>query len=154
MLNADQSLGHRRFSSQILASQSLRRSRELAAVGSEGPVSGARRDNFRDNFPSTVSRGCSALASRKIPMALARARTWSRSVEAGTDRESGRSPPSGSVSVNCPRLDIVPRSTGAGRCGQAVRLWSSRTGCTNRAVVVTGVFIGPTESLVEGHRHQ
>jgi hypothetical protein len=34
LLNAGQHFGHRRFSSQILASQSLPRSTDLAAVGS------------------------------------------------------------------------------------------------------------------------
>ena len=49
MLNADQHFGHRRFSSQILAFQSLPRSSDLAAVGSGGQVLGARRDSSRDS---------------------------------------------------------------------------------------------------------
>jgi hypothetical protein len=49
LLIADQHFGHRRFSSQILSSQSLPRSSDLAAVGSEGLVLGADRDNFRDS---------------------------------------------------------------------------------------------------------
>ncbi len=39
----------RRFSSQILPSQSLPRSSKLSAVGSGTPVLGAGRDNFRDS---------------------------------------------------------------------------------------------------------
>lgn len=42
----------RRFSSQILAFQSLPRSTDLAAVGSGRPVLAAGRDNFRDSFCS------------------------------------------------------------------------------------------------------
>jgi hypothetical protein len=38
VLNADQHFGHHRFSSQILSSQSLPRSSDLAAVGSGSPV--------------------------------------------------------------------------------------------------------------------
>src|ERR1041385_461390 len=40
---------HLRFFSEILASQSLLRSNDLAAVGSGSPVWGAGRDNFRDD---------------------------------------------------------------------------------------------------------
>ena len=56
MLNADQHFGHRRFSSQILAFQSLPRSSELAAVGSRGQVLGAGRDNFRDTLKQAPQR--------------------------------------------------------------------------------------------------
>jgi PHD/YefM family antitoxin component YafN of YafNO toxin-antitoxin module len=49
LLNADQHFGHRRFSSQILAFQSLPRSSDLAAVGSGSPVLGAGRDNPGDS---------------------------------------------------------------------------------------------------------
>jgi hypothetical protein len=56
LLNADQRFGHRRFSSQILALQSLPRSSELAAVGSGGPVLAAPRDNFRDSVCGSRSR--------------------------------------------------------------------------------------------------
>ena len=56
MLNADQHFGHRRFSSQILALQSLPRSIGLAAVGSGGTVLGADRDNFRDTGSDRSSR--------------------------------------------------------------------------------------------------
>src|SRR5262245_9428100 len=49
LLNADQHFGHRRFSSQIFALQSLPRSSDVAAVGSRGPGLGADRDNFRDS---------------------------------------------------------------------------------------------------------
>ena len=56
MLNADQHFGHLRFSSQILALQSLPRSTDLAAVGSGCPVSGAGRDNLRDSsLPATAA---------------------------------------------------------------------------------------------------
>jgi hypothetical protein len=56
LLNADQHFGHRRFSSQILVSQSLPRSIELAAVGSGRRVLGAGRDNLRDT-PTPMVRG-------------------------------------------------------------------------------------------------
>jgi signal transduction histidine kinase len=49
LLNADQPLGHRRFSAQILAFQSLPRSSELAAVGSGRLLFGAGRDNLGDS---------------------------------------------------------------------------------------------------------
>jgi hypothetical protein len=49
LLSADQPLGYLRFSSQILALQSLPRSTNLAAVGSRSLVLGAGRDNFRDS---------------------------------------------------------------------------------------------------------
>jgi hypothetical protein len=57
LLNADQRFGHRRFSSQILALQSLPRSSELAAVGSGGPVLAAPRDNFRDSVCGSPRAG-------------------------------------------------------------------------------------------------
>jgi hypothetical protein len=50
LLNADQPVGHLRFSSQILAFQSLPRSTDLAAIGSRDLVWGAGRDNFRDSL--------------------------------------------------------------------------------------------------------
>jgi hypothetical protein len=49
LLNADQHFGYHRFSSQILAFQSLRQSSGLAAVGSGGPFLAASRDNSRNN---------------------------------------------------------------------------------------------------------
>jgi hypothetical protein len=49
LLNAHQHFGHHRFSSQILAFQSLPRSIDLAAIGSESLDLGARRDNCGDN---------------------------------------------------------------------------------------------------------
>jgi hypothetical protein len=56
LLNADQHFGHRRFSQKIHAFQSLRRSSDLAAVGSGSPVLGAGRDNFRDSSGDAVVR--------------------------------------------------------------------------------------------------
>lgn len=50
LLNAEQHFGHRRFSSQILALQSLPRSTDLATVGSGSPLSGAGRDNRGDSI--------------------------------------------------------------------------------------------------------
>jgi hypothetical protein len=55
LLNADQHFGHRRFSSQILAFQSLPRSNDLAAVGSRSLILGAGRDNFRDSVGTSAS---------------------------------------------------------------------------------------------------
>ena len=49
LLNVDQHFGHLCFSTQIVASQSLPRSSDVAAVGSGSPVLGARRDNSRDS---------------------------------------------------------------------------------------------------------
>jgi hypothetical protein len=50
LLNADQHFGHRRFSSQVLAFQSLSRFSDLAAVGSGSLVLGAGEDNSRDSL--------------------------------------------------------------------------------------------------------
>jgi len=49
LLNAEQHFGHRRFSSQIFAVQSLPRSTDLAAVGSQGLVVAADGENFGDS---------------------------------------------------------------------------------------------------------
>jgi hypothetical protein len=45
LLNADRHFGHRRFSSQTVASQSLPQSSELAGVGPGGAILGAGMDN-------------------------------------------------------------------------------------------------------------
>jgi len=52
LLNAVQRLGHRRFSSEILALQSLPRSTDLAAVGPKSAVLARRRDNCGDKICS------------------------------------------------------------------------------------------------------
>jgi hypothetical protein len=65
LLNAEQHFGHRRFSSQILASQPLPRTIGLAAVGSRGPVLVAGRDSFRDSIYIGLSnRRCTVWRSR------------------------------------------------------------------------------------------
>jgi hypothetical protein len=66
LLNADQHFGHPRFSSQILAFQSLPRSRELAAVGSRRPDLARLRDNRGDSPVHRLVKGADSCAGAQF----------------------------------------------------------------------------------------
>ena len=71
MLNVDQSVGHLRFSSQILHSFPLHRSSELAGVGSRHAVLARVRDNRGDStHRSTLLYGPKVNANARTPVSL------------------------------------------------------------------------------------
>ena len=156
LLNADQHFGHRRFSSQIFALQSLPRSTDLAAVGSGSPILGAGRDNFRDSGGAAVEALLTADSYRGYRSSQARLRhhfagTGQLSDQSADTRSCGMRPRNCKATLG-PRWQLALRREGGSSRITRTRLigcpLGSSTGQSSRLRPGVGTFFAAS------HRNQ